>query len=466
MKKTKIIATIGPSTNSEIEIKNLVLNGVNALRINMSHASNEELRELKIKVDNINKELNTNIPIIVDLNGTNVSLNKVEENYVLEENTKIRIYKEEIFGNKTKFSCNYENLIDDLQIKSKIKLGDGLIELEVVDKTEKYVISEVIHGGEIKKGMSLSAPGTNLKLPFLNEIDKEIIKLSHELEIDYLALSFVSCMEDVLEVQDELIELNDDNISIIAKIENEQGIYEIDEIIKHVDGIMIARGDLGIEVPIQNLPQIQKEIIQKCHEYGKISIVATELMSSMTNSPAPTRAEVTDVATAVLQGADCVMLSGETTIGSYPVETVTMMSKILESSEENVEVKEYQNLSDENITSLIATNVVETANKLKAKVIITPTISGFTAKKISHNRPKSIIVAVTPSAKVARELNLYFAVKPVLVKELNSLDKLINESKTVANKVVNLEKGDYIVLTGGYPFKESKHTNFMKIEEI
>lgn len=464
MKKTKIIATIGPSTNEENEIKKLIQNGVDAIRLNMSHASIDELKELKIKLDKINEELNTNIPILVDLNGPNVRLNKVEENSILEENTKIRIYKEEILGNRTKFSCNYENLIDDLQINSIIKLGDGLIELMVVDKTDNYVIAEVIHGGEIKKGMSLNAPGTYLKIPFLNDKDKEIIKVSSELEIDYLALSFVSCMEDVLEVQDELINLNDDNISVIAKIENEQGIYELDEIVKHVDGVMVARGDLGIEIPIQKLPQIQKEIIEKCHKYNKISIVATEMMASMTNSPYPTRAEVTDVATAVLEGADCVMLSGETTIGSYPVETVKVMSKILESSEENVE---FENISEENnITSLIARNVASAANSLNAKAIIAPTISGYTAKKISYNKPKSIIVAATPSKRVARELNLYFGIKPVLVKELNSLDRLINQAKNVASKVIDLNEGDYIVVTGGYPFKESKHTNFMKIEEI
>lgn len=465
MKKTKIIATIGPSTNEENEIKNLILNGVDAIRLNMSHATTNDLKELKVKLDKINEELNTNIPILVDLNGPNVRLHKIEENSVLEENTKIRIYKEEILGNRTKFSSDYENLIDDLQINSIIKLGDGLIELMVIDKTDNYVIAEVIHGGEIKKGMSLNAPGTYLKLPFLNDKDKEIIKVCSEIEIDYLALSFVSCMEDVLEVQDELINLNDDNISIIAKIENEQGIYELDEIIKHVDGIMVARGDLGIEVPIQKLPQIQKEIIEKCRKSGKISIVATEMMSSMTNSPAPTRAEVTDVATAVLEGADCVMLSGETTIGAYPVETVKMMSKILESSEENIE---YENTLEENdnITSLIASNVAKAANSLKAKAIIAPTISGYTAKKISYNKPKSIIIAATPQNRVARELNLYFGIKPVLVKELNSLDRLINQAKNVASKVIDLNEGDYIVVTGGYPFKESKHTNFMKIEEI
>lgn len=471
MNKTKIVATAGPVTQKKEILKTLIRGGIDAIRINLTYASHDFARDVIGKVQEINEELGTNVAIMLDTQGPDMRVGTfVGGQAYLKQGTQVRIYMHEIVGDNNKFSVNYENLIEEIKYHAIIKLNDGRISLEVTEKGSDYLVCDVLNDGFIEDNKSLNVPSLKLKRKFVSEKDRQDILFAHEMGVDFLALSFVSCAEDILEVNDILIELDDDHMEIIAKIENERAVTEIDEIIRVSEGIMIARGDLGVEVPMERVPSIQKTIIRKCHVAGKISIVSTELMSSMEHSDRPTRAEVSDVANAVLDGVDAVMLTGETTIGSYPVETVEVMEKIIAIAEENVD---YLNLLDvamrsekQDITGTIAYSVTECANRLKCEAIVAPSKSGYTARKISRFRPQCPIIVLSPEAETVRSLALHFGVLAYVVDELNSFDKMILQAKQYAMKALPLEKGNKFIITGGYPFEEVKHTNFMKVEEI
>lgn len=471
MNKTKIIATIGPTSRDKEILKQMILNGMDVARINLSHADHDFCREIVTKINELNKELNTFVAIMFDTSGPDIRIDKIaNDKAMLKKDDKIRIYKEHILGDNTKFSTSYEGLIEDVKYNTLLKVSEGSVELEVIDKSPEYLLCKVLNDGYIETRKSINIPGVELKIPYLRPKDIEDIKLASNLNVDYLALSFVSSIENVLDVNDLLIELDNDHIGIIAKIENEKGINEVDDIIDSCEGVMVARGDLGFEIPMERIPGIQKTIINKCHTKGKISIVATDMLASMENEIKPTRAEVSDVANATLDGVDAVMLSGETTVGKFPSETVLMMNKIIESTEQTVD---YINLFDksarsekQDITGTIAQSVCECAQRLQCIAIVTPTKSGYTARKISRFRPKSVVVAITTDDVVARSLNLYYGIIPCVTEVYDSLDKMIDESRKVALKELLTKPGDKIIITGGYPFKNVKHTNFMKIEEL
>lgn len=470
MKKTKVIATIGPASKDIEVLKNLILSGMDVARINLRYANKEFCKDIVNKINNLNKELKTNIAVLFDLEGPDITVDHFSGGSAyLNKGDKIRIYMDEILGDSTKFSISYPNLINEIKVNSLIKINDGLIELKIIDKEINYLLCEVIIGGFIEDGKGVNVP-VHLNIPFLRQKDIEDIELANELNVDYLALSHVRSYEDVLSVNDMLINLGNDHIAIISKIENEHALEELDEIIRNSEGIMVARGDLGVELPMERIPRIQKMIINKCHIEGKISIVATELLSSMENIVRPTRAEVADIANAVLEGTDAVMLSGETTIGNYPVETMDVMSKIIESTEQDQNYYEFLDTSmrseKQDITGSVAYSAVECAIRLKCKAIVTPTISGYTARKISRFRPSCPIIAITPDINVVKNLSLYYGIYPVLEHDVNSFDKIMKISKEKAKNILKLEEKDKIIITGGYPFKEVKHTNFMKIEEV
>lgn len=470
MKKTKVIATIGPASKDIEVLKNLILSGMDVARINLRYADKEFCKDIVNKINNLNKELKTNIAVLFDLEGPDITVGHFSGGSAyLNKGDKIRIYMDEILGDSTKFSISYPNLINEIKVNSLIKINDGLIELKIIDKEINYLLCEVIIGGFIEDGKGVNVP-VHLNIPFLRQKDIEDIKLANELNVDYLALSHVRSYEDVLSVNDMLINLGNDHMAIISKIENEHALEELDEIIRNSEGIMVARGDLGVELPMERIPRIQKMIINKCHIEGKISIVATELLSSMENIVRPTRAEVADIANAVLEGTDAVMLSGETTIGNYPVETMDVMSKIIESTEQDQNYYEFLDTSmrseKQDITGSVAYSAVECAIRLKCKAIVTPTISGYTARKISRFRPSCPIIAITPDINVVKNLSLYYGIYPVLEHDVNSFDKIMKISKEKAKNILKLEEKDKIIITGGYPFKEVKHTNFMKIEEV
>jgi pyruvate kinase len=469
MKKTKIVATIGPASKDIETIRDMILSGMDIARINMKYADYKFASDIVDKINKLNKELNKNTSIMIDLQGADITVGKFTGGTAyFTKKTKIRIYNEEIIGDSTKFSINCKDFVKKVKVNTKIKLADGSIELLVIDKEANYLLCEVIIGGFIEDGKGVNVD-TNLDLPFLTEKDKEDIKFAHKIKADYLSLSFVRNLEDVLEINDLLIELGDDHMSIISKIETEEAILDMDEIIENSDGIIVARGDLGAEIPLERVPGIQKQVINKCHRMGKVSMVATDMMISMENNARPTRAEVSDVANAVLDGVDAVMLSGETTIGNYPVLTVDTMTKIIESSEQDLNYYDFldktMRTEKQDISGNISYSTVECANRLKCKFIVVPTMTGYTAKKISRFRPMCPILALSPDENVVKELNMYYGINPVHIGEIKTFDKMM---KLVKDLAVNsgAEQGDLVIITGGYPFHEVKHTNFMKIEEI
>ena len=471
MNKTKIIATVGPATASKEMIRQLMLNGVDAFRINMSHSDDDFCRNIVRIVNELNIELNTYVAIMIDIKGPIVRIGKVQNNNAfLKKGDKIRVFMDNVLGDCTKFSVDYPNLIKDVPLNATLKIDDGLVELIVLDKGNDYLLCEVLKEGNIASYKTMNVLNIKLNRPFLDEKDKRAIMLAHELNADFLALSFISSSEDVLEVNDLLINMGNDHLQIISKIENDHAVDDIDNIIKVSDGIMIARGDLGAQIPLERIPGIQKKIISKCHSKGIISIVATELLSNMTNLERPTRAEVSDIANAVLDGTDAVMLSGETTVGRYPVEALNMMEKIIKAAERDIDYNSVLQKSIQtekrDMTGTLAYSVAGCALNLQCKAIFTPTMSGYTAKKISRFRPVCPIIAPSPNIGTVKSLALNFGVYPVLIHDLKSLDAIIEESKKIAQDMLALTRKDNIIITGGYPFKKVKTTNFMKIEEI
>ena len=471
MKKTKVIATIGPASKDVEILKSLILSGMNVARINLTYADNVFCKDIVKKINSLNKELHTHVSIMFDLRGPDITVGHFSGGSAyLNKGDKIRVYMDEVMGDSTKFSVSYPNLINEVKVNHIIKLNDGLIELKILEKNINYLLCEVISGGFIEDKKGVNVMGVRLNIPFLSKKDIEDINLANELNVDFLAISMIHNAEDVLKINDILINLGNDHMSIVSKIENEHALEDIDEIIKNSDAVMIARGDLGVELPMERIPRIQKMIINKCHLMGKVSIVATEMMSSMENTVRPTRAEVSDVANAVLDGVDAVMLSGETTIGKYPIETLDIMNKIIEEAETDQNYFEYidrtMRSEKQDITGSVACSSVECALRLKCKAIVTPTVSGYTARKISRFRPNCPIVAISPDENVVKNLSMYYGIYPVLERDVSSFDKIMKMSKQKSKEMLHLEEKDRIIITGGYPFKEVKHTNFMKIEEI
>lgn len=469
MNNTKIVATIGPNSSDINTLRELFCNGMDVVRINMSYANHDFCLDIIKKIEKLNKEYSKKLAIMLDTAGPEVQINEIENGSTyLYEGDKIRIYTNDIVGDKTKFSVNYTGLVDDIKVNDLIKINDGKVSLKCIDKGSNYILCEVLVAGAIETGNGLNVPGRKLNLPFLSEKDRLDIEFACQNKIDFLALSYVSCFDDVLEVNDMLIELGNDHLEIISKIENEKGFENIDEIIKLSDGIMVARGDLGVEVPIEQVPLIQKSIISKCHEAGKISIVSTEFLSSMQTELMPTRAEVSDVANAVLDGADVVLLAGETTIGNHPVETLKIMEKIINVTEAGMTNKKI-NMSEEeeqDITGFVSYSVVECANKLGCRAIVAPTMSGYTAKKLSTFRPNCPIISLSPNVETAKSLTIHYGVHPVVISEIKDFDEIIDIARKCAKSIMKINDNDKIIITGGYPFSKVKHTNFMKIEEL
>lgn len=465
MKKTKIICSMGPVSDNYETLKEMILNGMNVARINFSHADYEGAKKVLYLIDVLNKELNTNVGILFDTKGPDFRTGVLENDKVdLEKDHLIRLEKGNFLGNANVISVNYDKALDYIDIGKYILLEDGLMKLEVVDKDINGITCKVINGGVLGSRKSINVPGVKLNIPFLSENDINDIKFSCERDGDFLALSFVSCKEDILAVK-EIIK--DTNIQIISKIENDEAIDNIDEIIDVSDGIMVARGDLGVELPMQRIPTLQKEIIEKCREKGKTCIVATEMLASMYTNSRPTRAEVNDIYNAVLDGADSVMLSGETTIGKYPIDAVKYMNDICREAESKIDYKLDRREKHGDIPATIAHSVVEAAEILNCKMIVATTLSGYTAKKIANLKPVCPVLATCPSSKVARSLSLSWGISTTLTDIYSSTDEIVNDAIEKAKKFKRLKEGDIIIITGGKPnSKEKKSTNIMKVEVI
>lgn len=464
MKKTKIVCSIGPSSNKYETFKEMVLSGMNVARINFSHATREERECVVNLVKQANRELHKNLAIMYDTKGPDFRTGLVENgNIQLIEGNTIKLVKEDIIGNKDQITVNYKECLDAINVDDTILLEDGLMKLSVIEKTDEYLNCKIISGGNLGDRKGINVPGVDLAIKFLSEQDIEDIKYACHNSGDFLALSFVSSKDDVIAVRN-LIKNENSNMKIISKIESYNAINNIDEIIDVSDGIMVARGDLGVEIPMEQLPIIQKSIIKKCREKKVFCIVATEMLASMSKNSRPTRAEVSDVANAVIDGADAIMLSGETTTGKFPIDAVSYMAKIAENTEkftENsiVELKDCQD--DEEIIAASATNA---ANNLNAKAILVGTKRGRSAKLLSNLRPNSIIIANCINEQTAIDLAFYYGVHTTVVPEFNDIDDMILYTKENAKNNFELNKGDKVIITGGFPI--TKGTNFLKIEEI
>lgn len=469
MKKTKIICSIGPASNKPEVMEKMVLAGMNVARINFTHATIEERSKAIAAVREVRRRTGRNVAILWDTRGPEFRTEMLENDKIkLIEGKNIRIVKDQILGNEYRFSVNHPEAIDCLNVGNLVLLENDKMKLEVISKENDGVTCRILTGGTLRNRKSISAPGINLNIPYVSDIDKEDIKYACENGGEYLAISFVSCKEDVLEIKKLLKEYNREDLQIVCKIESDLGIQNLESILSVSDGIMVARGDLGTEIISEKLPIIQKRIIKTCRKLGKLCIVATEMLETMMENNRPKRAETSDIANAVFDGTDAVMLSGETTVGKHPIETVAAMARICEVSEKYAE---FNFIDEKNIISsvpvAIAEAVVESSNRLNAKLICASTISGRTAKIISNLKPDAIILALVPDAKTARRLALNWGVYPVEIPIYDSTDDVLIESINKAKEFIDLNQGDIVITTGGFPNTgKARPTNLMKIEEI
>ncbi len=466
MKKTKIVCSIGPASSSVEVMSKMVEVGMNVARINFSHATDEEKETVVKTVKEVRKITGKNVAILYDTKGPEFRNGMLEgDEITLEVGKTIRVVKEEVLGNAERFSVNHPSAIDALSVGSVILLENGLMKIVVKSVEEDGVTCDIVNGGILGNKKSLSAPGLDLNIPFVSETDKKDIIYAGTHDGDFLALSFVSKKSDVLEVKELLKENNCEDIKIISKIESQTGIDNLEEILEVSDGIMVARGDLGVEIPMYDLPFAQKNMIKRARAHGKVVIVATEMLESMKKNARPTRAEISDVTAAVLDGTDAVMLSGETTVGKFPVETVEYMGKICENAEKEYVYTTKDVKTDSEIRKAICSSAVEASKILDAKLIVTASLKGTSARMISTLKPNCPVLANVMSEKVARSLAVSYAVYPVIVKEFMSTDEVVNGAVEEAKKFVSLKEKDVIVITGGFPNNvPTKNTNFMKIE--
>lgn len=467
MKKTKIICSIGPASDSVNVMSEMVNKGMDCARINLSHATHEDILKTIDVIREVREVCRMPVAIMYDTKGPEFRTLKFEdEGVTLQKGDTIKMSKSCILGSENEFGVNHSEAIDLINVGDRVLIDNALLELEVTDKEDDFVVLKALGEGKIQDNKTINVPGVDLKLDFISDIDKEDIAFAAQHSCDYLALSFVTTKEDVIAARKIIEDVGGDS-RIISKIESYRSIGNIDGIINESDGIMVARGDLGVEVPMEELPLIQKDIIKKCREKGKFAIVATEMLASMDENPRPSRAEVSDVANAVLDGTDCVMLSGETAVGMYPIPAVEIMGKICEYVESNIDhSKHFDYKGTIGTSDTIAKLVVDGVGYSDIKLIVTPTLTGFTANKISNLRPNSIILACCPSNHIAQKVVLNFGVKPVITDIYESTDEMVENARTIAKKEFNLNDGDLIAVTGGFPLGQTRSTNYLRIVEI
>ncbi|MDD9793764.1 pyruvate kinase [Priestia megaterium] len=473
MRKTKIVCTIGPASESVEKLVELINSGLNVCRLNFSHGDFEEHGARIVNIREAAKQTGKTVGILLDTKGPEIRTNTMENGAIeLEEGSEIIVSMTEVVGTTEKFSITYPGLIDDVHVGSKILLDDGLIGLEVLDinKTDGEIKTKVLNPGTLKNKKGVNVPNVSVNLPGITEKDASDIVFGIEQGIDFIAASFVRRASDVLEIRELLEKHNAAHIQIISKIENQEGVDNIKEILEVSDGLMVARGDLGVEIPAEEVPLVQKDLIKQCNALGKPVITATQMLDSMQRNPRPTRAEASDVANAIFDGTDAIMLSGETAAGSYPVEAVQTMHSIASRAEQALNYSEIlQQRSKQvgpSITDAIGQSVVHTALNLNASAIVAPTESGYTAKIVSKYRPQSPIVAVAANDSVARRLSLVWGVTPVVGERVNTIDDMLDHAVNDAVKTGVIAHGDLVVITAGVPVGESGATNLMKVQVV
>ena len=457
MKKTKIICTMGPNTNDESLMRKLVQSGMDIARFNFSHGDHEEQKMRMDMLKKIRDEEGKPIAILLDTKGPEIrtGILKDGKKVMLQAGNVFTLSTEDIVGDETKTSITYPGLVADVQVGSTILIDDGLIELKVKEKRDTEIVCKIVNGGELGERKGVNVPNVPVRLPAITDKDRDDLRFGVEQKVDFIAASFVRNAECILEIKAFLKECGAPYIPVIAKIENAEGIKNIDEIIRCADGIMVARGDLGVEIPAEEVPYLQKMIIQKCKDNYKPVITATQMLDSMIRNPRPTRAEVTDVANAVYDGTDAVMLSGETAQGKYPVEALQMMVHIVESTEEHLDydliLKKAGEHRMKSASSALGHATVTTANNLRAKCIITPTVSGATARVVSKFKPQMDIIGVSPNETTLRRMQIYWGVRPLKSIEVHTTEDICNSAIDLICAKQMAETGDVVILTAGIP---------------
>ena len=470
MRKTKIVCTLGPATDNYSVLKKLVRAGMNVARLNMSHGDHAEHKKRIEMVRRVREELDTPVAILMDTKGPEIRIKTFENGKVfLNAGDPFTLTVKEVKGDVTRVSVTYKDLPKHLKAGDRILINDGLIELKVEEVFSEDILTTVVDGGELSVRKSINLPGIAIDMPYLSEADKDDIRFAIEQDADYIALSFVRSADDVRQVKNLMALSGGENIQLISKIENRQGVTNAAEILELSDGIMVARGDMGVEIPFEELPSIQKDLIKQCYRIGKKVITATQMLESMIYNPRPTRAETSDVANAIYDGTSAIMLSGETAAGKYPVEAVKTMAKIAEKTESCINFKKRFRLSDHHMTSItdaVSHSTCAAAFDLGAKAIITVTQSGYTARKVSRFRPECVIVAATTSRKVYNQLALNWGVVPTMSAVQTSPDALFRHAALCALNTGLVKEGDLVVLTGSSEVGKTGKSNTMRIENI
>lgn len=471
MRKTKIICTIGPVSESEEKLKELLMAGMNMARFNFSHGDHAEHQAKFERAKNAAKELGLPLATMQDTKGPEIRLRDFAGGKAyLETGATFRLTTEEVLGDEKRAAISYKNLKNDVEVGKTILIDDGLIELAIKAIEDTDIVCEVVNGGYVSDHKGINVPGVTLSMPYISDVDRDDIVFGVKMGYDYLAASFVRCAEDVLAVR-KLITDHGGRMKIISKIENMQGIDHLDEILEVSDGIMVARGDMGVEIPMEEVPVLQKKMIHKALQLGKIVITATQMLDSMIKNPRPTRAEATDVANAIYDGTSAIMLSGESAAGAYPVEAVKTMDRIAQRTEEDISYDERLRKrsrtqeNDNGITAAICHACCTTAMNLNAKAIITVTMSGFTAGKISKYQPDCMVIGCAVDETVYRQMALMFGVHPLLIDKEEDAEKLFDAALRASVRAGLVGHGDTVVLTAGVPLGVAGNTNMIRVVE-
>ena len=472
MRKTKIICTIGPASESEEKLRELKLAGMNVARFNFSHGSHKEQLVKYNRVLKVRKELGLPVATLLDTKGPEIRLRDFEGGKVeLVSGQQFVLTTEEIMGTAERATISYKNLKNDINVGTTILIDDGLIEMTVEEIKGEDIVCKVINGGFVSNHKGVNVPGAILSMPYISEVDLADIIFGVEHGFDFIAASFVRTREDIQEVR-KIVEDRGSKIKIIAKIENMQGIQNLEEIINVADGIMVARGDMGVEIPLEEVPILQKKMIKMAVAQGKHVITATQMLESMIKNPRPTRAEATDIANAIYDGTTAIMLSGESAAGLYPVEAVKTMSRIAERAEQDIDYRgRMQRVKEDrqetpDITTAISYATCSVASDLKAAAIITVTMSGFTANMIARYKPGCQIIGCTLDEKVYRQLNLLWGVKPVMIQKERTTDALFEEAVFKAKQAGLVKTGDTVVITAGVPLGVVGKTDMIHVVEV
>ena len=470
MRKTKIICTIGPASDSIERLRELMEAGMDVARFNFSHGSHQEQKEKYEKVLKARQELGLPVATLLDTKGPEIRLRDFEQGRAeLVSGQQFTLTTEEVLGTAKRAAISYKNLKEDITQGTTILIDDGLIEMTVEEIRGEEIICHVVNGGFVSNHKGVNVPGAVLSMPYISQVDREDILFGIEMGYEILAASFVRCKEDILEIR-EILNAHNSDMKVIAKIENMQGIENLKEILEVSDGIMVARGDMGVEIPLEEVPVLQKQLIKLANEQGKHVITATQMLESMIKNPRPTRAETTDIANAIYDGTTAIMLSGESAAGKYPVEAVKTMAKIAEAAEKDIDygirMRRCECREQTDITTAIAYATCTAARDLHAAAIITVTLSGFTAEAISRFKPESPIIGCTVRENVCRQLNLLWGVSPLMIQKEEKAEVLFADAVEKAKKAGYVKSGDVVVITAGVPLGVAGTTNMIHVIEV